>query len=117
MISIPIEEGEAFDRLSILAIKSELFPTEENANQLIDFFILLCRQIKTVNSVLASPEYQSLKEINREIFETIEKIRECQDGDYCSAAYLDDLNTVRSINKKHLHKRFFGAESREFKTK
>lgn len=117
MIPIMLEEGEVFDRFSILAVKAELFPSEQNNDNLLDLFNIIKINVSNHKEIFDSKEYKELKKINLLIFETIEKIREQDEleTDFCSAAWLDSLNTVRSLKRNALHEKFFGS-TKEFKT-
>ena len=111
MIKINVDEGYAFDFLSILKVK-------RNANQDINEPYNDCRNnlicqlgYKVFREIEDSIEYQKLVETNQLIFETIDKLKK----EKVSAAYVDSLNYKRFIQKQEIQKKFFNKKQSEVK--
>lgn len=136
-ISIFIDPAEAFDRLSIIQNKKEKLLDINNQFSLIDQINILEEQINlSIGRDLAikiyeSNEYKELKNINKEIFYCIDKIREhakncnnkliddCDINDIQQSARLgikiDLLNTMRFNKKNEIQEKFFNNKIEEVK--
>lgn len=113
MINLSVDEAYAFDFLSIAQVKSAL--REENRNIYRDYLISLLNQIgdEKVRMILDSEEYKGLYRVNKEIFDTIEKIRQ---GESIDARVVDNANTERYKLKMALQKKFFNEDVNEWKS-
>ena len=88
MIKINVDEGYAFDFLSILKVKRK---ANKNINEPYNDCrnSLICQLgYKAFREIEDSTEYQKLIEINELIFQTIDKLKK----EKVSAAYVDSLN-------------------------
>lgn len=114
MINLPTEEAVVFDCLSILNIKLNKVPSEQNISNFqqiaenIRFQIGNSLYTKIINSL----EYYNLFQINKQIFELIDEFRKGKTTNYKQA---DDLNLLRFQYKQQLQKMFFNSELKETK--
>lgn len=106
MITILVDEGHAFDFLSILEIKGERgvideFEVKEHTNHVL-------RQTGgcIFKKVTSSPEYKNLKRINGILFDVVDKAK----GDAVLASVVQNYNTERFFAKKNLQTTFFPNE-------
>jgi hypothetical protein len=115
MIKISVDEGAAFDALSILEVKSEI---AQDKNQIWASWHMLRNEIsgqiglEAFNAVLSSKEYKDLVRKNRATFHLVDEIGESQEG-LARRAY--DANMERYNAKKNLQAAFFQQELREVK--
>lgn len=104
MITIPVDEGYAYDYLAIAIIKSENL-NDENCSFLsskIDSHLL--NELGNIHfKILNSKEFEKLLEANKETFEAVEKARYGK----ISAKEVDDCNMNRYNCKIDLQKKFF----------
>jgi hypothetical protein len=111
MINLLLDEGYAFDYISILAIKNEKFK-----NQAL-YLMQCCEQIKQqigenlFLSILDSDEYKNLKEANKKTFDAVDKARYGK----ITAKKVDACNMERYNAKVALQKKFFNSTSTEYK--
>jgi len=116
MINIPVDEGHAFDFLSILAIKAESSEDPKNDEYLKIVRKTLIQQLGIGHfaEVINSDAYQKLKLKNQIIFNLIDEIRYNEHN--ISAKEIDDANMERFRAKSELQKQFFNANLLEQKT-
>jgi len=114
MITINVDEGYAYDYLSILEVKyrKKLKNSEDN-------FTLCFRHMSKQlgeqfhNKIYHSPEYNNLFLTNSETFDAVEKAR----YGTITAKEVDDLNMKRYYCKITLQNKFFpNTKALEFKT-
>lgn len=109
MITIEIDEGEAYDKLSILEIKC--MKTNWQNPKAFANYSLLKSQIATADSkkfleVHASEEYQKLLDINFEIFNHIDDMKKrTATGE--DAIFIDSKNYERFLQKKELQDKYY----------
>lgn len=113
MINLPVDEGYAFDYLSILALKWAYDPTNKDK---LNIFTLVTTQIHNQLGDLfllirESDEYKELASANRETFELVDLAKE----DKVKASDVDKANYKRYLKKIALQKKFFSTEITESK--
>jgi hypothetical protein len=104
MISIPVDEGYAYDVLSIAQVKNDM----NIKNSKIYFKILndsISSQVGEIihNDILNSKEYQELFQSNKETFDAVEKARYSS----ITAKEVDMCNLKRYQCKINLQNKFF----------
>jgi hypothetical protein len=109
MIEILVDEGYAFDFLSIAEIKKE-----KGANEM--FYIARIGIIKQLgtekfNEIISSKEYKELKTANEKTFNAVNLAKENK----IDAKSVDDLNMQRYFCKTALQKKFFSEDVKEKK--
>lgn len=121
MINLSVDEGYAFDYLSILEVKAYIFLKEETRRtylkckeSLLKEFIKLGYSEVFYHKILNSQEYQELVFINKKVFDAVDKARYGKLDDI-SAKEVDSLNVERFNIKKRLQEKFFGSKITEFK--
>lgn len=116
LITIDIEPGEAFDRLSILEVKKH-FARLEDQNILQDQIEKLAAQINSsitydlAKKIYCSDEYTILFNANFEVFEGVALAQQNK----ISGLELDSLNYHRFQSRKKLQEKFFGSPTSEIK--
>lgn len=114
MLYIDVDEGYAFDFLSILDVKKMKLgtspSTEEYWNRV---YVNLCDEIgkSTVDLILKSPEYASCVDANSKMFDLVDLAK----ADKVTARESDRGNYARCEAKKALQKKFFGNDISEIK--
>lgn len=106
-IKLKVSPGYAFDWLAILEVKllNGLISDEELKEA--DFGIQIQVGDQLFCQVLDDEVYDSLVNINAELFEKIDKVRS---GDASiTAAEIDNLNTQRFLLKNKIQEKFFGG--------
>lgn len=113
MITIKVDEGYAFDYLSILQVKARRRPADEAIQaSAANCLSHLRQQLGTIaDTVVASDEYASLLAINDETFDAVDKAKR----DAIPASAVDALNYRRYECKLALQSRFFGGQMSEVK--
>ena len=114
MISLPLDEGYAFDYLSILEVKTQ------KTSSVSKDYLESCKShiVSQIGEdlfceIYFSKEYSDLHESNLMTFEAIERLRSDKE---ITAKEIDDLNSVRFVCKKDLQRKFFKSETKETKT-
>lgn len=111
MVNILVDEGYAFDYLSILEIKKNkdiknqeawLACLENLGNQF---------EIKKWRTMIASEEYEEIVKANKLTFDAVEKAK----NNEVSAQYVDFCNYQRYIAKQNFQKKFFNKDLTEQK--
>jgi hypothetical protein len=116
MITIEIQESEAFDRLSILEIKKLHLPPlkqQDIQQQIEDLQHNISKNIGLSLSmeIYESPEYKHLFEVNKKLFLYVDKAKKNE----VTAKDVDDEVYNRHLAKNSLQKRFFNDETKEVK--
>lgn len=112
MIKISVDEGYAFDCLSILEVKNRFSPSEESGEKLRVFEKNIKDQIGPVFfTIKASKEYGNLYKTNEFLFAKIDESKKGR----VPASYIDYLNWVRFIHKSSINDSFFKDTSKEIK--
>ena len=130
MLKVSVDEGHAFDMLSILEVKHckicegsrepKYFTEEEckKSESLLSSFKKLMREIseqigeETLNKVMSSNEYRELKEANERTFDLVNKIRNGEDS---LAKQADTANLERFEAKASIQNKFFDKKITEIK--
>jgi hypothetical protein len=115
MIKISVDEGYAFDFLSILTIKKDKTTNRQAGVYAFDTALSIIEQLGVTrySEIIASREYKNLNKANELVFDLINKIRDGDDS--ISANQVDTANNLRFECKKDLQKRFFNTETKEIK--
>lgn len=109
-IKLELDSAEVFDRLSILEIKkthcSAPLTRQDLNEQCLELMNLINIELGYDNArrVYLSQEYVNLYNVNRDLFESIDKLKK-QD---IAPKTIDDLNYQRYKTKKALQEKFFG---------
>lgn len=106
MISILVDEGYAFDYLSILFVKSTSLNSSKSAKAFEECKSHIKSQIADDKflDIIRSIEYQNLITANIETFNAVERARK---GFSITAKEVDDCNMKRFQAKVDLQKKFF----------
>lgn len=107
MILFPLQEAELLDRYSVLLIKQA-----HGLNVALEMSSFMNSVGDRLNNAMASSEFVTLSEINKEIFDLVEKARR----DECRASAVASANDARYLAKAALQKKWFGAPLVESKT-
>jgi hypothetical protein len=107
MINLKVDEAYAFDYLSILQVKNDLFPSEYKLLVYKDCKEFLKNQLENFDLIIDSQEYLNLYEINKITFELVDKVR---NNLPITAKAVDDANMERYYCKLALQKAFFSDE-------
>lgn len=104
---IPVDEADAFDRLSILEVKMERYAPNEKrfteVNAFDDAAKAIQKSVPNIKLVWESDEYKALKSANEKTFKLVEKAKLNE----CSAQDVDRANHSRYLAKKALQEKFF----------
>jgi hypothetical protein len=105
MLNIQVDEGYAFDYLSILEVKNKKLKTEVSFLNYQNCLFFLKNQLSEnlFNSIISSEEYNNLIDANTKTFDAVDKARYGQ----ISAKEVDDLNMLRYTYKVKLQNKFF----------
>lgn len=98
MIMIPVDEADAFDRVSIAIVKGDLNTLSRIASSYV-----AQRSIKEWQYIRESEEFSALLKSNQDTFEMVERAK----IDMCSACDVDRANYHRYLAKKALQDKFF----------
>jgi hypothetical protein len=114
MLKLTVEEGYAYDYLSILQIKFDKLKTENSKTLFLNCSIDLKNQIgeEAHNKIINSIEYKDLCTSNENTFYCVEQARYGN----ISSKEVDEANMQRYINKTKLQKKFFNTTSLEEKS-
>lgn len=109
MIAILVDEGYAYDYLSILTVKFLKFNSEKTLNSKKECSSFLYKQIGEEKhlDILFSQEFKNLINANSETFDAVERARYGE----ISAKQVDDLNMKRYNCKVALQNKFFPSSS------
>jgi hypothetical protein len=112
MINLYVDEGYAFDFLSILEIKKNK-STQSMKNWQNCFDYLKSQLPKNIfNLIINSQEYAHMIAINKKTFDAVEKARYGQ----ITAKEVDNANMERYFAKINLQNKFFSNKTTEEKT-
>jgi hypothetical protein len=102
MIMIPVDEADAFDRLSIAELKGE-------KQVVLRLYSHIAQQITfpTMELIVASTCYANLVVANQNTFNWVEKAKRNE----CTAQDVDRANYQRYLAKKALQEKFFPKSS------
>lgn len=106
MLDLKVDEGYAFDYLSILYIKNKKINSEKTHILYRECYINLEQQIndnKLWNKIISSEEYIKLIDLNFKTFDAVEQAR----YGTITAKEVDNLNMERFYAKKQLQDKFF----------
>lgn len=113
MISVPLSESYVFDMLAISAIKAERGDSVESraaadleADRL-ENIIIAHIGTDLYDVVLASPEYEKLYRVNKEMFIRINEMKSGREPTAEDAKYVDDRVFARFKAKQALQVRWF----------
>ncbi len=115
MINLLVDEGYAFDYLSILTIKSARdISNQKKSDALRDCVYNLITELgqEKFSQIIMSQEYIDLEISNSKTFDAVDKARY---GDI-TAKEVDSLNMERFKCKQILQKKFFNTETTEAKS-
>lgn len=113
MLSISVDEGYAFDLLSIAKIKSNIVKTKvtEEIYERTKLEIHLAIGGELLNKITTSKEYSDLLDANLKVFQLVDEVKKfpCLGGD------VDQANYERFLAKKRLQEKFFNTKYKEVK--
>tara|TARA_B110000444_G_scaffold195694_1_gene186238 strand:- start:457 stop:801 length:345 start_codon:yes stop_codon:yes gene_type:complete len=114
MIKISVDEGYAFDYLSILEIKSRKIKQNKTLSSFKECKKLINSQLsgELFSKIYNSNEYSACLKANQETFNAVERARYGK----ISSKEVDDLNMKRYAAKSNLQKKFFNNKLSESKT-
>jgi hypothetical protein len=114
MINIEVDEGYAFDYLSILEVKKNLYPSETKFSTYNKCANFLKNQLghELFNQVLSSNEYIDLYNSNKKTFNLVDLARK---NGPVTAKEVDDANMERFFCKQKLQNSFFNGNLAEEK--
>ncbi len=109
MITIPADEARGFDELSIATLKAM---TDSSSSGMLGAHLdSLIEQLgmRTVDKIMASPEYAAIVALNRQVFEAINRLAEegPWPGGFEEINGSKGLNHQRWLAKRALQQRFF----------
>ena len=107
MINLEVDEAYAFDYLSILQIKNDLFPSECKMAAYEKCSTLLKKQLENFNLIINSEEYINLYKINKITFDLVDQVR---NNAQITAKSVDDANMERYYCKLALQKKYFSNQ-------
>jgi hypothetical protein len=105
MIILQVDEAYAFDYLSILEVKKNLYPSLEKLNSFLNCKNFLADQLNNFNEIYQSKEYQNLYDINKKTFGLVDLVR--KNSLEVTAKQVDEANMERFYKKQTLQKVFF----------
>lgn len=105
MICLTVDEGYAYDFLSIAAVKANRVPSHQNSVNLSRTAQDLISQLGEAkhDEIIASPEYSRLQRVNDELFTLVDLAK----TDAVKASDVDREVYNRWLAKKALQERFF----------
>jgi hypothetical protein len=111
MVTLLVDEGYAFDYLSILDVKKNIRPEVESNWHFC--FLFLEKQLgkNKMQQIINSLEYQDLIKANQMTFKAVNRAKE----NLISAKEVDDLNLLRYEKKIALQEKFFTNKISEIK--
>jgi hypothetical protein len=107
MINLEVDEAYAFDYLSILQVKNDLFPSKYKMEAYERCSAFLNKQLENFNLIINSEEYKNLYKINKVTFDLVDKVR---NNEPITAKSVDDANMERYYCKLALQKKYFSNE-------
>lgn len=107
MINLEVDEAYAFDYLSILQVKNDLFPSEYKMAAHKKCLAFLKEQLDNFDLIINSEEYQNLYQINKVTFDLVDQVR---NNEPITAKSVDDANMERYYCKLALQKKYFSNE-------
>jgi len=107
MINLEVDEAYAFDYLSILQVKNNLFPSEYKTVAFEKCSSFLKKQLENYDFIISSEEYKNLYEINKVTFDLVDQVR---NNIPITAKSVDDANMERYYCKLALQKKHFSNE-------
>jgi hypothetical protein len=107
MINLEVDEAYAFDYLSILQVKNDLFPSENKMSAFEKCSSFLRDQLENYDLITTSEEYKNLYEINKVTFNLVDQVR---NNEPITAKSVDDANMERYYCKLALQKKHFSNE-------
>lgn len=110
MINILVDEGYAFDYLSILEIKSNKNGDKMAYNHCKEYIISQIGLYEFLE-IESSEEYKELLKANLNTFNLVDAVK----SDPCLGTEVDKSNYERFLKKQALQKRFFGSKGNEIK--
>lgn len=112
MIKLNVDEGYAFDYLSILQVKNNLYPSQDKKEAFDNCREFLFNQLENFNEIFSSEEYFNLLKINETTFHLVDKVR---NNELIPAKDVDDANMERYYCKLALQKKYFSSALTEQK--
>ena len=108
MINLIVDEGYAFDYLSILEVKKNLYPSESKIKSYRDCADFLRSQLphSLFEDIISSQEYNNLYKANETTFNLVDIAR---NNGPVTAKQVDDANMERFYKKEKLQKTFFST--------
>lgn len=109
MMTILVDEGYAFDFLSILEVKSEEIKTQKNSQSMNECLKHISEQIseRDLKDMMGSAEYKNMVKANKKTFLAVDKARYGS----VSAKYVDECNMERYKAKVAFQGKFFPTTS------
>jgi hypothetical protein len=107
MINLKVDEAYAFDYLSILQVKNDLFPSEYKMMAYKKCSDFLKEQLQNFDLIINSEEYKNLYNINKITFDLVDKVR---NNEEITAKSVDDANMERYYCKLALQKKYFTSD-------
>jgi beta-N-acetylglucosaminidase len=114
MIQLSVDEGYAFDKLSILQVKVDMDPTDSvRQGQYFQCVEQIAGQISHMkfDEIISSLEYKDLYDANLQTFRLVDLAKE----DKVAASEVDRSNYRRHLSKARLQKRCFNEATTEVK--
>jgi len=114
MIKLSVDEGQAFDYLSILQVKADMDPT--NSKKTVQYYECgdqIADQISDEKfaKIYESQEYKDLYNANLQTFKLVDLAKR----DQVTASEVDKANYQRYIHKVKLQNKFFNTSITEIK--
>lgn len=104
MINLEVDEAYAFDYLSILQVKNDLFPSEQKIIAYQNCYSFLKDQLDNFDLIINSEEYYNLYKINKVTFDLVDQVR---NNIEITAKSVDDANMERYYCKLALQNKYF----------
>ena len=113
MIKVSVDEGSAFDILTILLIKTKKSADMQHTKNYLNFVADIKDEIglHKLYEVMNSQEFEDLQKANEEVFIGVDLAKE----DRILASILDSLNYKRYLCKQKIQTKFFNGELNEVK--
>jgi hypothetical protein len=108
MINLSVDEGYAFDYLSILSVKKDRYPSTDKVQTYTECYENIKNQCTNFEEIINSTEYEELLKSNEYTFDLIDELRKEKN---VNAKEIDDSNMHRYYKKVNLQKRFFPNSS------
>jgi hypothetical protein len=116
MVRIDLDEGYAYDLLSIAAVKVAKKPVEQNLRNHHRLEDQLVSQVGGLvhSRILSSEEYNALYHTNLALFNHIDDMK-AREPRLSDAQLVDQYNYARYTHKRAIQERFFGTALNEQK--